>query len=563
MHNRPAWIAAHEVMLAPETSPCELPVRLNGYDNKPEVQSILKRRSFIVNATETVISLEAAATVTLIINKTIVPSIVSSTPVSTSVGLSKEANNLLRLTDGQLENATLSALPMAAQTMTSAVRSSIRAAASGMTTKASAAAQSASPTIAVIAQQTKGPFAPPTEFLGGVPTTTLDVPITAVFLVLFIIGAATHFITHELNGKRGHKFHLSDMVFDFCMVRTVTTTMRIVWAFRPNNTSIVLAALIFENAGVVVLFAVNAIFTQRIIRAIHPNFGRSPVANTFFLLIIISVPFIIIHNITFTIVSFFTLDTKILGIARGFLLFGLAYTLTLCILPILLIVPAGLIPSATPIQRFGTGHFRTKVAILISASLILMAGALVRIISAIEEHRLENPGRVNSKAVFYTTGFMLEIIVVAMYALVRIDLRFWVPDGCKGPGDYITKDPTKAPVYSAESDEESFFQDVDVKMRMSLKGPTGGLEAQQWVADANSRKNPSREQVRQAIYDLGFQTDVVGPPIDSGDSEVLIYAFRVRKQGVESPGLPRRPPRAQNDSWLETRSVKTEAHSMI
>jgi len=98
-------------------------------------------------------------------------------------------------------------------------------------------------------QQTKGPFTPQDAILGGIPTTGLDVPVTLVFLILFLTGAATHFTIHELNGKRGHKFHISDMVFDFCMVRTVTCTMRIVWAFRPANNSIVLAALIFENAG--------------------------------------------------------------------------------------------------------------------------------------------------------------------------------------------------------------------------------------------------------------------------------------------------------------------------
>jgi hypothetical protein len=95
----------------------------------------------------------------------------------------------------------------------------------------------------------RGPFAPPDAILGGIPTTKLDVPISAVFLVLFLIGAATHMTIYNMNSKRGHKFILSDLFFDFCMVRTVTTTMRIVWAFKPANNSVVLAAEIFENAG--------------------------------------------------------------------------------------------------------------------------------------------------------------------------------------------------------------------------------------------------------------------------------------------------------------------------
>jgi hypothetical protein len=105
------------------------------------------------------------------------------------------------------------------------------------------------PQIETMKRVGRGPFAPPDAILGGIPTAKLDVPITAVFLVLFLIGAATHMTIYNINSKRGHKFILSDLFFDFCMVRTVTTTMRIVWAFRPMNNSVVLAALIFENAG--------------------------------------------------------------------------------------------------------------------------------------------------------------------------------------------------------------------------------------------------------------------------------------------------------------------------
>jgi hypothetical protein len=94
----------------------------------------------------------------------------------------------------------------------------------------------------------RGPFTPPDAILGGASTKSIDVLITVV-LVLFLAGAATHMTIYNLNSKRGHKFILSDLFFDFCMVRTVTTTMRVVWPFRPENNSVVFAALIFENVG--------------------------------------------------------------------------------------------------------------------------------------------------------------------------------------------------------------------------------------------------------------------------------------------------------------------------
>lgn len=104
---------------------------------------------------------------------------------------------------------------------------------------------------ALLKPRASGPFEPLAAILGGTPTPNLDVPITVFFLMLFIIGGGFHLYTHEINKKRQHKFHLSALMFDFCLVRTLTCTMRIVWAYRPNNNGIILTALIFENAGYV------------------------------------------------------------------------------------------------------------------------------------------------------------------------------------------------------------------------------------------------------------------------------------------------------------------------
>jgi hypothetical protein len=41
-----------------------------------------------------------------------------------------------------------------------------------------------------------------------------------------------------------------------------------------------------------------------------------------------------------------------------------------------------------------------------------------------------------SRACFYVFNFTVEVCVVYMYALLRVDQRFHVPDGAKGPGSY-------------------------------------------------------------------------------------------------------------------------------
>ena len=85
-------------------------------------------------------------------------------------------------------------------------------------------------------------------FLGGIPEPLLDVPITFIFLILFILGAFTHISIFRANSKREHKFLLSELMFDFCMIRVMTCIFRIIWAFIDPR-GIILAALIFENGG--------------------------------------------------------------------------------------------------------------------------------------------------------------------------------------------------------------------------------------------------------------------------------------------------------------------------
>lgn len=87
------------------------------------------------------------------------------------------------------------------------------------------------------------------DLLGGnPPSKNLDLPITIVFLLLFLLGAFTHISIYRANAKRGHKFLLSDLMFDFCMIRSVTCIFRITWVFSQLR-GVILAAQIFFNGG--------------------------------------------------------------------------------------------------------------------------------------------------------------------------------------------------------------------------------------------------------------------------------------------------------------------------
>lgn len=281
------------------------------------------------------------------------------------------------------------------------------------------------------------PYPPTTSLLGGIPTVSLDIPITAVFLFLYILGAIAHMYRFRTNIARGHNFLISGFTFGFCMARIVTCIVRIVWATRPRNVSIGIAAVIFVQAGVVLLFAINLTLAQRIYRGWHPNSGWHPLGQWMiyaaYVWIVTSLTILIIA----TTQSFYTKNLNTKRIDRDLQLYGQTVWAVVSFIPIPVVIAAYLWPRKTNTEKFGTGRLRHKSAILLIGAALLCLGASFRAGTSYKMPRPNtSPAWYQSRACFYVFIFTVEIIVVALYAVGRIDQRFYVPDGSKGPGDY-------------------------------------------------------------------------------------------------------------------------------
>ena len=317
------------------------------------------------------------------------------------------------------------------------------------------------------AQQPKqqAPYPPQNAAFGGLPTVDLDVPITAVFMFLFILGAISHMTIFQVNKRRGHKFILSGMMFGFCMARITTCVMRIVWvrniqkiytsttarecgytdfgfqATRPTNIRVAMAAQIFVAAGVVLLFVINLLFAQRILRAAHPRSAWHPAFSWFFKILYIIIVASLVMLITSVVQSFYTLNQNTRRIDRSIMLYGSTYYTFISFLPILLVIGGLVIPRETRVEKFGSGRFRSKIAILLSASVLLCLGATFRCgTSYMTPRPISDPAWYHSKACFYIFNFAVEIIVIFLYIIVRVDRRFWVPNGSHAAGDYSRKE---------------------------------------------------------------------------------------------------------------------------
>merc|ERR1712225_55301 len=80
-----------------------------------------------------------------------------------------------------------------------------------------------------------------------------------------------------------------------------------------------------------------------------------------------------------------------------------------------------------------------KILILVTTSSLLTFGAAFRAGIAYVPRPKQNPAWYHDKAWFYVVNFAVEIIFVGIYAFVRVDRRFHVPDGSCGPGDYLRR----------------------------------------------------------------------------------------------------------------------------
>lgn len=144
--------------------------------------------------------------------------------------------------------------------------------------------------------------------------------------------------------------------------------------------------------------------------------------------------------ITATVQSFYTLNPDIKRTDRDLQLTASTYFLFIAFLPIPLVVFGLIVPRQTRVEKFGSGRWRSKIAILLTAAVLLSLGATFRNATMYKNPRpLNNPAWYHSKWCFYFFNFVIEIIVIHLYLLMRVDRRFHIPNGSKGPGDYSTQ----------------------------------------------------------------------------------------------------------------------------
>ncbi|KAM0716393.1 hypothetical protein Q7P37_007838 [Cladosporium fusiforme] len=294
-----------------------------------------------------------------------------------------------------------------------------------------------------IHRRSSGPYAPHTAGVGGVPTIGVDVPITTIFMALYLCSAATNMTIFQLNRRKGHKFLISLILFIFSMARVLTCIMRIVWSVYQRVVQIAIAAQIFNNAGVLILYLVNLIFAQRILRAIHPKFGWNAALAHVFHALYVLLAGTLIMVITATVVMFYTLNQSTRQACLDCQRAAVIFLFFITTIPLLLVAASFLLPrSGTTPQPFGVGSTTFKAALLLVAACLATTISGFKLGTTWQAPRKQiDPAWYHSRAAYYCFGFMLEILIICIYLFGRVDKRFHVPDGSSKRKSYIMNTP--------------------------------------------------------------------------------------------------------------------------
>jgi hypothetical protein len=297
-------------------------------------------------------------------------------------------------------------------------------------------------------------------------------------------------------------FPLSALCFGFCMARIVTCTMRLVWSSYSTNIRIAIAAQILVQVGVIILFLVNLIFTQRIIRASYAHWAWkkwfSIVFNTYLATIIIT----LIALITVSIQSFYTLNTNTRRIDRAIQLYGATYFAVAAFLPLPLLLLKLLIPTKGPVEKFGHGRFRTKIITVTLASTLLTLGAAFRAGTSYLPRSRNRPAWYHSKACFYLFNFTIEFAVIVLYLAMRIDKRFIIPDGSRGPGHYANG--------VSEASTNHGLQQHSSVTRMNLTSEQNVFyDTQSTIHPPNSESSLIRDRLGSGRYSVSSKPEMV------------------------------------------------------
>jgi len=310
------------------------------------------------------------------------------------------------------------------------------------------------------------------------------------------------------------------------VTRVLATSLRMAWAAHPRNIRVAMAAMIFVYAGVILLFIANLFFVQRLVRAQHPHFGWSkPFSLALPVLLFITIG-TILSLIAGVILEFYSLKESVAHAVRIIQIYGSTFYAIIAFIPLPIALVSTLarqhprIKMTQTVDKFGEGSMTAKVIIIVVSAVLLTLGAAYRsgttwlppIPLMLNGQPVEGPWYF-SRGSFYAFNFSIELFMVWFWLAVRIDKRFIIPNGAKGPYSYGS-----GFVFAGEAGNEKPQLGIRDSTRHLTGSQTSGWNSfrSSWAPNGQSRPNSmgtgriswggiSREDVSATVGEDGIE----------------------------------------------------------
>ncbi|KAK1773979.1 hypothetical protein QBC45DRAFT_59270 [Copromyces sp. CBS 386.78] len=295
--------------------------------------------------------------------------------------------------------------------------------------------------------------------LGGIPSDGVDIPICSVFIFLFGIAAAWHLFTYFAIDRRrlpAQRHFFAMMLFVFCMLRIVSLIMRIIWAASVTDPHIpeqvvAVPARTFTTAGNTLIYILNFLMVRRLNRD-YALFGSHPAPLRVCRFLVFATLACLVMVITSLVDSYHVHTDFVAQQGRAVHLAALTMLTVLAFSPVIFAAvghvfrDTGQISSSEEEKR----RYKVRLWLVLASALLMTLDVGYECGVAYARRPVNRPGRWHHRAALYSSDYFLELLMVLIFALARVDGRF------------------KAQRERLESRDGSFTHRVDSGIGMSL-----------------------------------------------------------------------------------------------
>jgi hypothetical protein len=267
---------------------------------------------------------------------------------------------------------------------------------------------------------------------GGIPTDGIDIPASAVLLVVYLGLAIIHGYFFFVKSKR--TFVPQAMIMGFCIARVISMSLRIAWTVDVTSKNIAIASNIFLNAGVLLLYIVNMLLAHRFILTIFPQLPRkksAPFNLVTFVYVGSAIPLLILVVVP-GVQLFLTSKPSTIHTDRDILRFAQCYLTVFVSMTVIATIASWTIYFTASKKASGlhAGHVTLRAGILFGAGSLLVWIQAVKILQTFYTATPEtaaSPPWFLRRPILYSGFFLPELLVVIIYAVASIRLRFQMP----------------------------------------------------------------------------------------------------------------------------------------